>query len=178
MRIVCPNCSAEYEVPEARLRAGRAVRCARCGGTWVPEPAQAADVSAVAAPAPAPVAPPVPSTVERAGFDLADLPAAHDAFEPPAEVERVRVREPFADPEEVPATDAPRSAAPALRLEEPLLPRTAPPARRSSPAGALLEWGLSALALACLLWAAYAWRDTIMQAWPPSIRVYAALGIG
>ena len=41
MRIVCPACAAAYEVPEARLRPGLVVRCARCGADWAqptPEP--------------------------------------------------------------------------------------------------------------------------------------------
>lgn len=38
MRIVCPGCEAAYEVPEAMLSPGRAVRCARCGRDWVPLP--------------------------------------------------------------------------------------------------------------------------------------------
>lgn len=34
MRIACPTCSAEYEVPASRLTPGKAVRCAQCGGEW------------------------------------------------------------------------------------------------------------------------------------------------
>ena len=36
MLILCPSCEATYEVPEARMRPGRKVRCAQCGGHWVP----------------------------------------------------------------------------------------------------------------------------------------------
>jgi predicted Zn finger-like uncharacterized protein len=36
MRVACPACSADYEVPDALLTPGRTVRCARCGGEWVP----------------------------------------------------------------------------------------------------------------------------------------------
>jgi len=36
MRIVCPSCTAAYEVPDSLVTAGRAVRCARCGEEWVP----------------------------------------------------------------------------------------------------------------------------------------------
>jgi predicted Zn finger-like uncharacterized protein len=41
MRIVCPSCSATYEVPEHLLKPGKMARCARCGGEWPParEPA-------------------------------------------------------------------------------------------------------------------------------------------
>lgn len=35
MRIVCPSCSAAYEVAESVLAPGRIVRCARCGEEWV-----------------------------------------------------------------------------------------------------------------------------------------------
>ena len=36
MRIVCPICSAAYEVRETLLVPGRQVRCARCSEEWVP----------------------------------------------------------------------------------------------------------------------------------------------
>jgi predicted Zn finger-like uncharacterized protein len=36
MRIACPSCAAEYEVPISRLTAGKLVRCARCGTQWSP----------------------------------------------------------------------------------------------------------------------------------------------
>jgi predicted Zn finger-like uncharacterized protein len=34
MRIACPKCAAEYEVPASRLAPRKTVRCARCGGEW------------------------------------------------------------------------------------------------------------------------------------------------
>ena len=49
MRLLCPSCAAEYEVADAALAPGRAVRCARCAASWVPVPAEA------------PPAPPVPA---------------------------------------------------------------------------------------------------------------------
>ena len=36
MRIVCPSCTAAYDVPESKLVAGRAVKCAQCGAGWAP----------------------------------------------------------------------------------------------------------------------------------------------
>jgi predicted Zn finger-like uncharacterized protein len=36
MRIACPSCAAEYEVPASRLTPRKIVRCARCGGEWMP----------------------------------------------------------------------------------------------------------------------------------------------
>ncbi|HEY4251215.1 MAG TPA: zinc-ribbon domain-containing protein [Roseomonas sp.] len=47
MRIACPDCAAEYEVPDHLLvGAPRAMRCARCGRVWTPQ--------AIAPPPPAP----------------------------------------------------------------------------------------------------------------------------
>ncbi len=50
MRIVCPSCTAEYEVPASRMTAPRRVRCARCGGEWL---ASSETVEAPPAPPPA-----------------------------------------------------------------------------------------------------------------------------
>jgi predicted Zn finger-like uncharacterized protein len=36
MRITCPSCAATYDVPASRLKPGKLVRCARCGGEWLP----------------------------------------------------------------------------------------------------------------------------------------------
>lgn len=36
MFIACPSCSASYDVPDRLMRAGREVRCTRCGNQWVP----------------------------------------------------------------------------------------------------------------------------------------------
>jgi predicted Zn finger-like uncharacterized protein len=36
MRIACPSCAAEYEVPDSRLKPGKLVRCARCSEKWLP----------------------------------------------------------------------------------------------------------------------------------------------
>ena len=35
MRIACPSCAAEYEVPASRMTPRRMVRCERCGNEWV-----------------------------------------------------------------------------------------------------------------------------------------------
>jgi predicted Zn finger-like uncharacterized protein len=48
MRIVCPFCSAAYDVPEDLLVGRQAVRCARCAQEWQP------DLPALADPQPAP----------------------------------------------------------------------------------------------------------------------------
>lgn len=58
MRMVCPACSAAYDVPDSLLSAGRAVRCARCAHQWIPVEA----APPPPAPAPAPAIQPPPWT--------------------------------------------------------------------------------------------------------------------
>ena len=36
MRIICPSCSATYDVPDSLVTPGRIVRCARCRNEWTP----------------------------------------------------------------------------------------------------------------------------------------------
>ena len=38
MRLTCPACAVTYDVPDARIGAGRRVRCARCQHDWFVEP--------------------------------------------------------------------------------------------------------------------------------------------
>lgn len=59
MRIVCPICSAAYEVRDSLLTPGRTVRCARCGEQWVavhlaPAASSLSDSELDARPAPEP----------------------------------------------------------------------------------------------------------------------------
>lgn len=61
MRIVCPSCEAEYDVPDTMLAGGaRKVRCARCAREWVPfappppPPAEPDPLVEIQAPRPAP----------------------------------------------------------------------------------------------------------------------------
>jgi predicted Zn finger-like uncharacterized protein len=61
MRIVCPSCEAEYDVPDAMLSGGtKKVRCARCAREWAPF------APPPPPPAPEPVTVPIPSFAERA----------------------------------------------------------------------------------------------------------------
>jgi len=132
MQIVCPACTAAYEVPPTLLKPGQAVRCARCGREWVP-------------------APPAPEVPMDAPVEA--KPAAAAAPLPPP---------PPPEPELIP-----------------LAPR--PPTARSSKSRAnvvlRLAWAASVIAVLLLGWGAYAERSAIMRAWPPSIRLYAALGL-
>jgi predicted Zn finger-like uncharacterized protein len=68
MHITCPSCSATFKVDADALdRAGRKVRCGRCGHSWREAPAAAAPAAAPppAAAEPDPYAPPPPSPHRR-----------------------------------------------------------------------------------------------------------------
>jgi predicted Zn finger-like uncharacterized protein len=148
VRIVCPSCAAAYDVPEAALAPGRAVRCARCGTEWAP----------LAAAPRTPLASPQPLAPPR--------PAAWDV------PERVTTSAPLAEPDA--GASLPRRSK--VLLTEPAPEATAYRPRRRD-AAPLLAWLASLALLLVLLAAAYTWRDRIMTAWPPSERLYAALGL-
>ncbi|MEM8592064.1 MAG: zinc-ribbon domain-containing protein [Pseudomonadota bacterium] len=61
MRLECPNCDATYEVPDSVIPPeGREVQCSNCGSAWFFDPN--APEPEIAAPEPAPAAPPAPET--------------------------------------------------------------------------------------------------------------------
>lgn len=74
MRLICPNCGAQYEVPDGVIpEQGRDVQCSNCGNTWFqPHPDQDPDLA------------------EELGQDSTDMPApppAPEAENPPFEAE-------------------------------------------------------------------------------------------
>lgn len=116
MRLVCPHCTAAYDVPPALVVGRRAIRCARCGEEWA----------------------------ERGEAEKPEAP-------PPVRA----VSAPVATP----------------RVDPPIAP-----SRRSTTA-IRLAWVVSVLVLVLAGWGAVAWRTEAMHAWPPSQRVYSALGL-
>ncbi len=47
MRLVCPNCGAQYEVPDDVIpTTGRDVQCSNCGHTWFENPGASAEAEA------------------------------------------------------------------------------------------------------------------------------------
>ncbi|MGR3503028.1 zinc-ribbon domain-containing protein [Pseudaestuariivita sp.] len=103
MRLVCPNCGAQYEVPDGVIpKTGRDVQCSNCSNTWFePHPsmkAQAGEdedhVSASPPPAPQPQPQPTPQPQPQP-VD----PAVADVLRQEAEFEaRARAAETTADP--------------------------------------------------------------------------------
>jgi predicted Zn finger-like uncharacterized protein len=189
MKIVCPSCEATYQVPEAVVAARRAMRCTRCGNNWVPADGDAVADSQSPAPPPGP-APASAATAAPAPADApepADLPFAvlvssdePDLPDTPAPTAPERPKpvplEPATPLKLQPELPRPKPVAP-LRAEQlgrdgkPLSP--APPAPRAP----MAAWLASILLLLCLGTAALVFRTPVMKAWPPSTRLYAALGL-
>ncbi len=71
-------------------------------------------------------------------------------------------------------TPLPRHEIPSISAMQRLAQSASPPPRSTAP---VIAWAASLVFLALLIWAAVNWRAEIMQAWPPSTRAYAALGL-
>ena len=105
---------------------------------------------------------PVPAPADPPGAALApDAPRPAPDLPDPEQAGREQAGRNPAQP----AGDASRS-----RLASPATP---PPGR----VGLRLAWAASGLVLAMALAAAFVWRAEVVRAWPPSLRVYAALGL-
>lgn len=166
MRLACPSCRAVYEIPDAAIGASRRLRCARCPAEWVATPATV-----------------TPALATQARLD--DGPAKAGHSERPA-------AEPAVTATSVGAASQPTSmsdTAPSLRTEgrpslvsglrqdpRPVAPTAAAP-RRPRALTAVLAWLLTFAMLGAGAASCYRWRGEVMAAWPPSQRVYAALGL-
>ncbi|MCB1342458.1 MAG: zinc-ribbon domain-containing protein [Pseudooceanicola sp.] len=97
MRITCPNCGAQYEVPDEVIPTeGRDVQCSNCGDTWFQaHPDHVAEqVEEVVEPAPPPPPPPSPeSEVKPASPRRVDPEVADILREEAAHETRLRARE-------------------------------------------------------------------------------------
>lgn len=164
MRIGCPSCNAVYQVPDEQLVEGRMVRCVRCGTDWAPVaavPAQDGAVGASVADAgPASASPDVPAEA------LPEAAPAELSPEPDPDVPTRRMAlddDPVVSPAVIPAATL-AAAEPTVMVQ----------ARRGG-AWLAIAWVASVLVVIGAVAALVVWRDAVMQAWPPSIRAYAAL---
>ncbi|MBU8544519.1 MULTISPECIES: zinc-ribbon domain-containing protein [Roseomonadaceae] len=148
MRISCPNCAAEYDVPDQALAAGpRLLRCARCQHRFeaaLPAPPAAESRAETAGAAGPPMSPEAPDDTPQ------DLPA------------------------DVPEAASTPLAAPTAQTPERLAAAPASPPDRFALAG----WLLTVLLLAAAGYAGFAFRAEVMAAWPPAQRLYGLLGLG
>lgn len=160
MRIECPGCEAAYEVPDAQIRPGRSVRCVRCDRQWQPAGELPETLPQPQSRQPGPV--------EQEPVPLEAGPLEGGSVEAGANPVRLR-----------------RSAAPPV----PLVPAAGPGAGSGGTglAARIAEawrrpgwgagWAASLIVMAGLLASAAYWHTAIMQDWPPSIRLYTALGV-
>ncbi len=149
MRIACPSCAAEYEVPEAALAAGpRLLRCARCGHSFE-----------AAAPTPQPEPEPEPAPEPP----------------PPPEPPRTRAGPSTLRPDRAPPPDSPASPPPAP--EPPPRERLVEPPPEPPRGPLMLAWLVSLAVLAGIGWALWRYREAVMDAFPPAARLYALFGV-
>ena len=122
MRLICPNCDAEYEVPDSAIPPeGRDVQCSNCGNTWFFDPSQPEEPEPVVddAPPPAPVTTPEPAQTELSQVEeeqpepeLNQTPVQPRRPEPRPKRTPTRTFTPPADaPPEYPSDDTPPPAA-------------------------------------------------------------------
>jgi len=71
MRLICPNCGAQYEVPDDVIPSGgRDVQCSNCGFTWFERPGVSASEEEGR---PAPHQTAIPAPPEQEADEFADL---------------------------------------------------------------------------------------------------------
>jgi hypothetical protein len=175
MRVACPECAAEYDLPPAfaaRLSEGRTLRCARCGITWAPqapslaEPPEAPAVAKISAPATAPASAPA--------APAAETPAPGAPATPTAPVPALHAASPDSDLSDALA---------ALFVADDPPPRSADRPQPQAPASAPSAWATafawtgSILLLFGAAAAAWHWRFDLVEAWPPAVRAFIALGL-
>ena len=180
MRIECPGCATAYEVPASQIRPGRSVRCACCDRQWLPAPDPVAVACAVVEEVPE----------APAGLTIPEMPSGQAGDAALAGGPRVQLRQPSAATPAALGSVTPIVARFGLRLALPaqllhrvqllhrirLLHRIQLLRRIRPPTAWGVGWAASLVVLAGLLVAAGYWRTPIMQGWPPSIRLYVALG--
>jgi predicted Zn finger-like uncharacterized protein len=102
MRLICPNCTAQYEVPADVIpQAGRDVQCSNCSHTWFQQPFD--ENAAVAT---------VPDLADVADPPQTDAPHETDSFE--RDLDRALADALDPDLEDGDDDNAPMAAAPAL----------------------------------------------------------------
>lgn len=174
MIISCPSCSARYAVDESKIGPrGRTVKCAKCGHTWTqtaPPPEEAAAPPVREEPRPAPRA-----TREDTVSDseIRDFRASLDAA---VERDRSRMRE--SEEAAEPATRRSRRRAERSARRERGDGGGVPAVRsRRNPWPGRIAWLLLIAVLGAVVGGPIAFREQIVEAWPPSERLYQMVGL-
>ncbi|WP_291298385.1 zinc-ribbon domain-containing protein [Elioraea sp.] len=166
MIIECPRCTSRYEVADGLIGpAGKSVRCAKCSNVWLARPVGEADT------APPPQWPEAP---QRAGGSFpTEIPVTPEPPEDPALAEFRDAQRPESGGSGMAGK---KEGGGFARFPDPSEPP--PPPRPRLGGAATIGWAVTVILLGAGAWAAYSWRDAVMEAWPPSQRVYLALGLG
>ncbi len=162
MRIVCPECGATYDVPDAALTRPRSVRCAQCGVTWMPAPAG-------------------PSSQERIGPAAPGKPADVAMDAPPVMHKTAPEMRPGSASEPPPPEwEAPADRTPGGSRIDRLFGITADEDDTAADSASVLRvaagWLASLVLLAGIGWAAVTWRHDVVALWPASERLFHVLG--
>ncbi len=170
MQITCPNCATRYVIDAEKIgRAGRKVKCARCGHQWSAEadPQALANAQAAARATP-PVAGPAAAPARDPETRQAEpAPPSAPAAEPVPEPAAPRPR---AMPE---AALHPREEVARARVNLPA-PTTIVPAQERRQ---IVWWAMVALLLGGIIATAVTARNAVIAFWPPAVQLYDALGL-
>lgn len=162
MRIVCPSCEAEYELPDNLLAAGpRKVRCARCNREWQAAPPPGMSTAPMPPP-PAPLPPLPPPSI------------APDVME--------EARQASPQPPAPPSEPKAKGPPPLAEFVAPLVPDGRKPRDMPVPGGPprvglVIAWLLTVAVLAGGVGAAWLKKAEIVAAWPPAARIYKLLDL-
>jgi predicted Zn finger-like uncharacterized protein len=159
MRLSCPNCQTEYDVPDAALTGrSRTLRCATCMTQWkVPALAMYRDEPGVVETKPE--APAAPEPAAREAVTVAEI-SAEAVPEPVGAADETMVRE-APEPVRVSLLKTSREVAAEAAPE--------PPSQRGL--------RISVLVVLLIIVAVLAAHRAIGHFWPPSLRLFNALGL-
>ncbi|WP_170789717.1 zinc-ribbon domain-containing protein [Ruegeria lacuscaerulensis] len=129
MRLTCPNCSAQYEVPDEVIPAeGRDVQCSNCEKTWFQ--------AKTTAPEPDPVVPEVEASEQAPEPQPASRPAPQPEPEPQSAQQPAPQPEPEPQPAQQPAPQPEPEAAPPQPEPKPAPPPQPEPEPQPTPQAA------------------------------------------
>jgi predicted Zn finger-like uncharacterized protein len=187
MRLSCPSCQTEYDVPDAALTGRtRKLRCVNCGNQWEAGPIGVSELDSGPTPTAAELEymqRPRAAAATGVAYGAAEKPdrqeISQDFSSPP----------PVSRPAEVPQRVDPAEARHQADRESfaALLEASRQPGSQTSDAPvkttkklagrAVNPWLISVLILLLAVGLIFLEREHIMAAWPPSIRFFVALGL-
>ena len=196
MRLSCPSCQTEYDVPDAALTGRtRKLRCVTCGNQWEAGPIAAPEPEPEPEHEPEPVPETSPTAAEIEYMRRPRVTAPTEmSYDVPAKTEVPEFAQNYPPPQVTRKVELPSRIDPAEARHQAdresfaaLLEASRQPGSQNAAAavksGRTAErkppspWLISFLLLLLVVALIYLERDHIMVAWPPSIRFFVALGL-